>query len=267
MTKTRGKYVFDSRRFCGIAGGAMKPFSFSLLLALTLTGCERSQPPAATPPAQVAPPATTQVPAVPPVAPAEEPWIAGNELGDWQPLETASQAKVSMKDGVLTMGNGDGVSGVHYAGKRPLPVVDYEISWEGMKLDGVDFFASATFPVRDLKTCVTFVNGGWGGGVTGISCIDDMAANENNTTAMVSYKLNQWYKFRVQITAELLAAYVDDKEVCKISIKDKKVGMRYGDIESCAPLGFATYQTKGAVRNLKFRKLQPGELKSDLDTF
>lgn len=188
-------------------------------------------------------------------------------MGDWQPLEVASQAKTSMQDGVLKLGNGDGVSGVRYAGKRPIPVVDYEISWEGMKVDGVDFFAAATFPVRDLKTCATFINGGWGGGVTGISCIDDMAANENNTTALVDYKLGQWYKFRVQVTADLLAAFVDDKEICKVSIKDKKVSLRYGDIEGCAPLGFACYQTKGAVRNLQLRKLQPGELKSELDTF
>jgi hypothetical protein len=205
--------------------------------------------------------------AVPAVAVADAAWLAGDDMGDWQPLETAVQAKVSLKDGVLSLGSGDGVSGVRYAGKREIPVVDYEISWEGMKLDGVDFFAAATFPVRDVKTCVTFINGGWGGGVTGISCIDSMSAEENNTTAIISYKLNQWYKFRVQISADLIAGFVDDEQRFKVSIKDKKVGMRVGDIESCAPLGFATYGTKGAVRNLQLRKLQPGELKSELDTF
>jgi hypothetical protein len=233
-----------------------------LFCILAVTACDSKQ----SPPVQTPSEPTPTVPAVV-AAPAEPAWIAGNEMGDWQPLEVASQAKTSMKDGVLSLGSGDGVSGVRYAGKRPIPVVDYEIAWEGMKVDGVDFFAAATFPVRDLKTCVTFINGGWGGGVTGISCIDDMAANENNTTALVDYKLGQWYKFRVQITAELLAIFVDDKEITKVSIKDKKLSLRYGDIEGCAPLGFACYQTKGAVRNLQFRKLKPGELKSELDTF
>ena len=43
--------------------------------------------------------------------------------------------------------------------------------------------------------------------------------------------------------------------------------MRFGEIEDCAPLGFATYMTKGAVRNLHFRDLAAGELKPDPDSF
>lgn len=234
----------------------MKPLLFLPVCLWALSSCDRpSASPAAPAPVAVA------------AAPAEEPWIAGNALGDWQPLEAASQAPVKVLDGVLHLSNGDGVSGVKYVGKRPLPVVDYEISWEAMKEDGADFFGAATFPVRDLKTCVTFVTGGWGGGVTGISCINSMSAEENNTTSGLSYVKGQWYRFRVQITDEILAAWVDDAAIFKVSIKGKQVGMRIGDIEGCVPLGFATYMTKGQVRNLHFRKLAAGELKSDLDTF
>lgn len=238
----------------------MKRFLPSVLIAASLASCDQ-KPTASTTPSAPAPPVAVAE------AAKEEPWIPANDMGDWKPIEAVMQGKVSVKDGVLQLGRGDGVSGVKYEGKRPIPVVDYELSWEGMKVDGVDFFAAATFPVRDLKTCATFINGGWGGGVTGISCIDNLAANENNTTVMVPYKEGQWYKFRVQVTADVIAAFVDDKQVVKASIKDKQVSLRTGDIEACAPFGFATYMTKGAVKNIQFRKLKAGELQADLDTF
>lgn len=242
----------------------MKPiyiFLSGLMIAASLAGCDKPKN-AGSPTAQ-APAAGVEAPK----APEPEPWIVGNELGDWKPLEAASQAKVSVKDGVLYLGSGDGVSGVVYTGKREIPVVDYELTWEAMKIDGVDFFGAATFPVRDAKTCVTLINGGWGGGVTGISCIDEMSANENNTQSTIGYKDGQWYKFRVLVTAEMMVGYVDDKQIFKVLIKDKKVGLRSGDIELCAPFGFATYMTKGAVKNIQFRPIKSSELKPDADTF
>jgi hypothetical protein len=227
------------------------------LAACLLASCDQ--------PKSVGPAPAAPAPAAPAVT--EAPWISGDTLGDWQPLDLPSQAKVNVENGELHLGRGDGVSGVKYIGKRPIPVVDYELTWEGKKVDGVDFFAAVTFPVRDLSTCATFINGGWGGGVTGISCIDDLAANENNTTALVTYEDGKWYRFRLQVSAEMMTAYVDDKQVLKTLIKDKKISLRSGDIEACAPFGFASYMTKGAVRNIQFRKLAPGELKPDPDTF
>ncbi len=238
----------------------MRPLNLAvssmLMFSCLLGSCERKPSPTTAAPA-----------AATPAVEAEPPWIPANDLGDWKPLTCFSQADVKVVDGVLQMANGDGVSGVRYAGKRPIPVVDYELSWEAMKVRGVDFFGAATFPVRDLKTCVTLINGGWGGGVTGISSIDRMSAQENATTTMVPYKLDQWYKFRVHVTAEMIAAFVDDKMIFKILIKDKVVGLRPGEIEECAPFGFATYMTKGAVRNIHFRDLKPGELKTDADSY
>ena len=136
----------------------MRPLNLAvssmLMFSCLLGSCERKPSPTTAAPA-----------AATPAVEAEPPWIPANDLGDWKPLTCFSQADVKVVDGVLQMANGDGVSGVRYAGKRPIPVVDYELSWEAMKVRGVDFFGAATFPVRDLKTCVTLINGGWGGGV------------------------------------------------------------------------------------------------------
>jgi hypothetical protein len=198
---------------------------------------------------------------------AAEPWISGSELGDWKALDIAGAGKVEVRNGELTMGAGEGMTGVVYAGKREIPVVDYELSWEAVKLQGVDFFGAASFPVRDRKTCATFINGGWGGGVTGISCIDGSAANDNKTCSYQQYEEGKWYRFRVMVTADVIQAWVDDKRVVNCDIKGAHISLRFGDIEGCAPFGFATWMTKGSVRNIAFRKLKPGEGKGDQDTF
>ena len=41
------------------------------------------------------------------------------------------------------------------------------------------------------------------------------------------------------------------------NIKDKVVEMRPGEIELSAPLGFATFQSYGVIRNVLLRKLPP----------
>lgn len=241
------------------------------LMSLLMTACgEKSAPSTAdagpTPPkaqATVAPPETAK-----PTAPAaEESWIPADGLGDWKVLETAGAAKVEVKGGELLIGAGEGVTGVRYDGKKEIPVVDYELAWEAKKTSGVDFFGAATFPVRDVKTCATFINGGWGGGVTGISCLDGSSANDNKTCSTIFYDENRWYKFRVQVGAEVLQAWVDDKRVVNCTIKGVEVGLRPGDIEGCAPLGFATWMTKAAIRNVIIKKLPAGSVKPDADAY
>ena len=40
-----------------------------------------------------------------------------------------------------------------------------------------------------------------------------------------------------------------------VNIKGRKLGLRFGDIEKCAPLGLATWQTTAELRGLRWRKL------------
>ncbi len=186
---------------------------------------------------------------------------------DWKVVENGVAGPVVIKDGVMKLGQGDGLTGVGYKGANKIPVVDYELAWEGRLVKGGDFFAAATLPVRKLESCGTFVHGGWGGGITGFSCLDELAANENNTTTNVIYKEGQWYKFRVQVTADMLVAYVDERKVINARITEKKISMRFGDIEQCTPLGFASYSTTGEIRNIALRKLKPGEVAIDPDAY
>ena len=81
------------------------------------------------------------------------------------------------------------LTGVSYTNE--LPRIDYEVSLEAMKIDGSDFFCGLTFPV-DNAFC-SFIAGGWGGGVVGLSSIDGMDASENETTKYMKFDASRWY--------------------------------------------------------------------------
>lgn len=162
---------------------------------------------------------------------------------------------VELADSELVINLGEGVGGAVYKKAATLPVTNYEISLEVMRVSGVDFFCGLTFPVGDLKTCATLVCGGWGGSVTGISSIDDLDAANNATGTYQRYEDEKWYKIRMRVTPENLSAWVDDKQVVDIDIKGRKISVRPGPIESYLPLSVTSYNTEAAFRNIKMKKL------------
>ncbi len=131
-----------------------------------------------------------------------------------------------------------------------------ELSLEAKRLEGVDFFCGLTFPVGSVKTCATLVCGGWGGAVTGISNIDNLDASENSTSNFVRYEDNKWYAVKVRVTPENLSVWIDAKHLIDQDLKDKKVNVRPGPIESYLPLSFTTYATTAAIRNVKLKVLE-----------
>lgn len=61
-----------------------------------------------------------------------------------------------------------------------MPVMNYELSLEAMRVDGSDFFCGLTFPVG--SNFCSFIVGGWGGGVVGLSSLNSEDASQNETT-------------------------------------------------------------------------------------
>lgn len=90
--------------------------------------------------------------------------------------------------------------------------------------------------------------------------MDTYDASENETTTFRQFKKGQWYDIRMRVTAERLQMWLDGKRVIDASIKDRKVGMRFGEIEMCVPLGIATYQTASSIRNIRVREVSGPEL-------
>ncbi len=223
--------------------------------------------------------------------PVEKPFIV-SDWSDWKKQDTAGAEKVEVKPdvpetsppqdvkrpalpeeakkaGVLVLGAGEPFSAVKYEGKADiLPRDGYEISWDAMRVDGSDFFAALVFPVgpktRDGKDrCVSFVAGGWGGMVVGVSAINHMYAHENESTTSHEFVNGRWYRFTLQVTPEVIRCLIDGKEQFKVNIRDKQLSMHVSEIQSCEPLGFSSYQSTGAIRNLQIRKLKKDEVKPD----
>ncbi len=181
----------------------------------------------------------------------------GKTLKGWKKTNFGGEGEVKVEKNTIFMEFGSSLTGITST-RKDLPTTNYELSYEAMRLDGFDFFAAATFPVG--KSHVTFVNGGWGGSVTGISSLDGFDASENETGTFFDYKNNKWYKFRIRITDEKMQCFVDDKNVIDVEYKDRTVGTRI-EADLSKPMGFATWETKGALRKIEVRKLTPAEIK------
>lgn len=157
--------------------------------------------------------------------------------------------------GVFRMKMGDPLSGIRYDGPLEMPVTNYEVTLDARRTKGSDFFCAVTFPVNDLKTCCTFVAGGWGGALAGISSLGGMDAANNDTSTFHKFETGQWYTFRIQVTPEFLKVWKDGESIVEVELEGRRVGMRWGDIEYCVPFGLATYVTEAEYRNFKISRI------------
>jgi 3-keto-disaccharide hydrolase len=183
----------------------------------------------------------------------------GKSLDGWKSAYPAdSSGKVDVKDGAIVMAKGQKMTGVVYT-KGNFPKVDYEVILEGKRIDGRDFFCTTTFPVGD--SFCSLVVGGWGGTVTGLSSINGSDASENETTGSKEFKDNEWYKVRIRVTAKKIEAWIGDDQVADVERKQKKIETRI-ECDDCQPFGICTYDTIGAVRDIKVRTLTDAEKKA-----
>ncbi len=179
----------------------------------------------------------------------------GKTLEGWKDSDFGGGGEAKVKDGLLILPVGATLSGVTYTGK--IPKVNYEVSLEAQKLDGSDFFVGLTFPVND--SFASFIVGGWGGGVVGISSIDGGDASSNTTTKVMEFASKKWYKIRVRVLADRIQCWIDDKEVVDADIKDKRIDIRI-EVENSKPFGLAAYQTSAAYKNIRLKKLNADDM-------
>ncbi|MBN2473631.1 MAG: DUF1080 domain-containing protein [Pirellulales bacterium] len=179
----------------------------------------------------------------------------GKTLEGWKVPEFGGEGEVHIDDGAIVLEMGSEMTGIVYVGGE-VPRENYEFAWEGARLDGIDFFATATFPVG--KDECSLVTGGWGGMVVGISSVDFYYADDNVTTTFHEFKDKQWYKFRVRVTTGKIEAWIDGEQVVDLEREGRKIG--YHDaVYLCRPLGISAWVTKGGVRNIRLRKLPPSD--------
>ena len=141
--------------------------------------------------------------------PAGKELFDGKTLAGWKVTDFGGKGKVEVRDKTIVMAKGGPMTGVTYTGKPPKS--NYELTLEGKRAEGSDFFCTTTFPVGDK--CCSFVTGGWGGSTIGLSNVDHMDASENETSKNYGFKNGQWYKFRIRVTDDKIAVWIDDKQV------------------------------------------------------
>lgn len=181
----------------------------------------------------------------------------GKTLTGWKSSEFFGKGKVVVKEGAIVMELGSSMTGITYS-RDDFPKMDYEVTLEGKKLEGNDFFCTTTFPVG--KDFCSLVVGGWGGMVVGLSSINHQDASENETTTSREFKQNQWYRVRIRVTKDRIQAWIDKERVVNVDTKDKKISIRLECTES-KPFGIATWSTAGAVRDIRVRALTEAEKK------
>lgn len=172
-------------------------------------------------------------------------------LNQWQSAKYPNQPSVRLNDATMVLEPGSPMTGINWTGE--FPKSNYEVRFEAARLSGNDFFASLTFPVKD--SFCTFVTGGWGGDIVGLSSIDGWDASDNETRTYVNFENGRWYGFRIEVTDEKIRAWIDDKLVVNTAIAGRSVGLRPGDIKLSVPFGFASYRTRGALRKIEYRVL------------
>jgi len=187
-----------------------------------------------------------------------KPLFDGQTLGNWKRTEYAGGGAVhvekSFRGGppAIVVDAGENLSGFNWT--KEAPKTNYEISLEAMKIQGNDFMCGLTFPVGESHA--TLILGGWGGGTTGISSIDNSDASENFTSTQQDYIKDRWYRVRMRVTPAKLQAWLNDKQIVDAEITGKKITLRRGAIDASIPIGICTYQTSAAYRDIKIRLLK-----------
>jgi hypothetical protein len=182
----------------------------------------------------------------------------GKSLAGWEAADYFGPGKVRARDGTIVLERGKIMTGVVYK-RGDFPKMDYEVTLEGKKIAGDDFFCTTTFPVGD--SYCSLVVGGWSGRVVGLSSIDGADASENETNKDMEFRKDRWYRVRIRVSRKRIEAWIDRDKVVDLDTDGRRISTRI-ECVACHPFGIATYQTTGAVRAIRVRPLTDAEKKA-----
>ncbi len=187
--------------------------------------------------------------------PKPAPLFDGKTLAGWRVADKNSYEKpgeVAVNNGAIVMPQGLTATGIVY-GKDDFPRTNYEVSLQARRTDGSDFFCGMTFPVG--RQYCTFICGGWGGGTTGLSNVDDFNADENETTGFTEFKNGQWYTIRLRVTEEKIQVWIDKERIINLDREDKKFDI-WWEQEPLRPFGIGNWHTSSELRNITLTRLE-----------
>lgn len=181
-----------------------------------------------------------------------KPLFDGKTLEGWAITDFAGHAEPKVEDGLLHIPAGLALSGINRTNQPPK--MNYEVTLEAKKIDGNDFFCCLTFPYGESHC--SFVVGGWGGGLVGLSSVDGMDASENETADYMVFEKDRWYRISLRVTPEKIESWIDKDKLVDFKTRNRKIGMRFGEIEESIPLGIATWITSSVIRDIRIREIK-----------
>ena len=198
--------------------------------------------------------ATKAAPGATPSAKSPDGWESlfdGKTLTHWKATDFGGKGEVKVAKGEISLGSGY-MTGITFTNTNTLPRMNYEVELDAKRVDGGDFFCGLTFPVG--KDQCSFVVGGWGGSVVGLSSLDGEDAASNETTKTMTFQNGKWYHVHVKVTPGKIQAWIDDEQMVNIKTEERRVSIRI-EMEQCTPLGVATWSTAAALKDIRLRKL------------
>lgn len=174
----------------------------------------------------------------------------GESMEGWEITNFGTQGPVSISGNSIILGMGDGCTGITWTGD--FPKIDYEVSLEAKKVSGNDFFCGMTFPVG--KSYCSFIVGGWGGPVVGLSTIDGHDASENETRTLKKFEHDKWYKIRLKVSGQKIEAWIDDEKIVDFNTEGHEIDIR-PEVSLSRPFGICSWITTAALRKIKLKEL------------
>lgn len=174
----------------------------------------------------------------------------GVSLNNWQLIDYEGHGEVLVSDSCIIIGKGDLITGIRWTGD--FPKTGYEVTLSAKRVNGNDFFCGLTFPVRE--SYLTLVLGGWRGALSGLSCIDGYDAANNHTGIVYGFGTGYWYDVRLRVTENKVEAWVSGEKLIDFTIGKSRMSLR-PEVESSVPFGITTYQTTGAIKDIRLRMI------------
>jgi hypothetical protein len=230
------KRINQIRILIGKGGGI---FLVVLTLLTFLQGCSGNKQQIVTPPVLSSVPKDSSL------------LFDGTSLDGWEITNFGPQGPVNVSGGEIILGMGDGCTGITW--KRSFPSLNYKITLEAKRIAGNDFFCGLTFPVGN-SPC-SFIVGGWGGTTVGLSSIDGNDASENETTQLMKFEKERWYKICLEVKEDEIMAWIDSTLVVDFK-KGKKVLSIRPEVELSKPFGITSWNTTAALRNIRLEILK-----------
>ena len=175
----------------------------------------------------------------------------GETLDGWEITNFGPQGPVYVSGGVIILGMGEGCTGITW--EKEFPVMNYKVTLEAKRVSGNDFFCGMTFPVG--KEPCTLIVGGWGGTVVGLSSINKKDASENESTTLMKFEKDHWYRICLMVKEDTIKAFIDDTVVVDFVKGDKVLSIR-PEVELSKQFGIASWYTTAALRNIRLEKIE-----------